>query len=277
MDHIDRVVAQSLKTSINRFREKPLLFFTEADIQTYLHKDLITGNTPHVTIEKGIISLIHREYPTNFRYKKSRLLAGYPDEELAETDLTNQLIKSRGHFDLVVLNPEFLRSIVGKHKTFKASIEQIINKNVHKAINRYNDPGSKHNEEVLYAIEIKYLHAFNHNHISMLDQILMDNEKLSIALRRTNGFVKPINIVFCTSKSPVNIKSYMTHGKILHSSTKVEHQIKSGILNIFVEAYYDENDKKHTDKKDGAVSAYCKDPQPWAIALCKNLDIKLNS
>ncbi len=277
MDHIDAVVAQSMKTSINRFREKPLLFFTEADIQTYLHKDLITGNTPHVTIEKGIISLIHREYPTNFRYEKSRLLAGYPDEELAQTDLTNKSIKSRGHFDLVVLNPEFLHSIIGKHKTYNASIEQIINKNVYKAINRYNDPGSKHNEEVLYAIEIKYLHMFNYNHISMLDQILMDNEKLSIALRRSCGYIKPINIVFSSSKSPELIKTYMTHGKILHPSTKVEHQIKSGILNIYVEAYYDEENEKYTDRNDWALTAYCKNPKPWAIALCKNLSIKLNS
>lgn len=276
IDHINAIVANSLKTIINRFREKPLLFFTEADIQTYLHKDLITGNTPHLTIREGRISLIHREYPTNFRYKKSRLLVGYSDEELAETELTNKSIRSRGHFDLVVLNPEFLNTMIAKHKRINNSMEQIINKSVYMAIDRQSDPDCIPNEEILYAIEIKYLHRFNYKNISMLDQILMDNEKLSIAQRRTSGFIKPINIVFCSSKSPDYIKSYMTHGKIPQTSTGVEHRIKSGILNIYVEAYFDENDKKNTDKKCGALTAYCKDPQPWAVALCKNLNIKLN-
>jgi hypothetical protein len=276
MDHIDAVVAQSMKTSINRFREKPLLFFTEADIQTYLHKDLITGNTPYLTIRDGKISLIHREYPTNFRYEKSRLLVGYSDEELAETELTNKSIRSRGHFDLVVLNPEFLSAMIAKHKRINNSMEQIINKSVYMAIDRQSDPSCKYNEEILYAIEIKYLHMFNYNHISMLDQILMDNEKLSIALRRSCGYIKPINIVFSSSKSPELIKTYLTQGKVAYPN-KAEHQIKSGILNIYVEAYYDEENEKYTDKNDGALTAYCKNPKPWAIALCKNLSIKLNS
>lgn len=274
---IDAVVASSLKTSINRFRERPLLFFTEADIQTYLHKDLISRNTQHMTLDEGRISLIHREYPTNFRYEKSRLLVGYSDEDLNETDLTNQSIKSRGHFDLVVLNPKFLTKMTKKHGVINEMIAEIINKNVNRAIGRFKEPNSEHNKEILYAIEIKYLHMFNCNSASMLDQIQMDNEKLSIALRRTDSFIKPINIVFSSSNSPNNVKLYMTHGELVRRSTEKVYRIKSGILNIYVEAYHDDANKKHTNKKAGGMIAYCKDPQPWAITLCEKLKIKLNS
>lgn len=277
LSHIDEIVAQSLKTSINRFREKPLLYFTESDIQTYLHKDLITGNTPKITLKDGSISLIHREYPTNFRYQKSKLIIGYPDDELESTSLSNKHIRSRGHFDLVVLNPEFIQEMLDKHQRINLTIEQIINKCVNRAIDRKCDLNGKHPEEILYAIEIKYLHMFNFKNKSMLDQILMDNEKLSIAQRSTGGFIKPINIVFSSAKSLNFIKSYMSNGKITHPSTGVEHQVKSGILNIYIEAYYDENNKKNTDKNCGAETAYCKEPQPWAVALCKKLKIKLNS
>lgn len=275
---IDEIVANSLKTSINRFRERPLLFFTEADIQTYLHKDLITGNTQHMTIDEGRISLIHREYPTNFRYEKSRLLEGYSDEELVKTDLTNQSIKSRGHFDLVVLNPEFLAKMAKRYDVKNEMIAEIINKNVNRAIGRFKkDIDGEHNKEILYAIEIKYLHMFNCNNASMLDQIQMDNEKLSIALRRTDSFIKPINIVFSSSNSPNDVKLYMTHGELVRHSTKTVHRINSGILNIYVEAYHDDANKKYTNKKAGGLIAYCKEPQSWAVALCKSLDIKLHS
>ncbi len=277
LSHIDEIVAQSLKTSINRFREKPLLYFTESDIQTYLQKDLITGNTPRITLKDGRISLIHREYPTNFRYQKSKLIVGYPDDELESTSLSNKHIRSRGHYDLVVLNPEFLQEMLDKHQRINLSMEQIINKCVYRAIDRQCDLGGKHSEEILYAIEVKYLHMFNFKNKSMLDQILMDNEKLSIALRLTGGFIKPINLVFSSSPSPDVIKSYMKNGKVPKSYAGVDHHIRSGILNIYVEAYFDENDKKNTDKNCGALTAYCKDPQPWAVALCKNLNIKLNS
>ncbi len=275
--NIDAVVASSLKTSINRFRERPLLFFTEADIQTYLHKDLISRNTQHMTLDEGRISLIHREYPTNFRYEKSRLLEGYSDKDLIETDLTNQSIKSRGHFDLVVLNPKFLAKMTKKYGVINEMIAEIINKNVNRAIGRFKEPNSEHDKEILYAIEIKYLHMFNCNSASMLDQIQMDNEKLSIALRRTDSFIKPINIVFSSSNSPNNVKSYMTHGELVRRSTEKVYRIKSGILNIYVEAYHDDENKKYTNKKDGGLIAYCKDPQPWAITLCEKLMIKLNS
>jgi hypothetical protein len=237
----------------------------------------MSGNTPKITMRDGRISLIHREYPTNFRYKKANLISGYPDGKLEDTSLSNKCIRSRGHFDLVVLNPEFIQAMLDKHQKINLSMEQIINKSVYRAIDRQSDPAGKHSEEILYAIEIKYLHMFNCKTKSMLDKILMDNEKLSIALWRSNGFLKPINIVFCSSESPTTIRTYMSQGKVLYPLTEVEHKIKRGILNIYVEAYFDDNDKKNTDKKKGALTAFCQDPQQWAIDLCKKLNIDLHS
>jgi hypothetical protein len=276
-DLIDSVLANSLKTTINRFREKPLLYFTEADIQSYLHRDLITGNTPQVTIKEGRISLIHREYPTNFRCSGKKLLTGYSDEELAETNLANKSVRSRGHYDLVILNPEFLETILGMHGSIKVSIEHIINKDVDKVIDRHGYPNYKPQEEVLYAVEMKYLHMFNCNHEKMLKEIQKDNEKLSIAQRVTNGFIKPINMVFCSSEAPEYMKEYMTQGKVIHPGSGDVYRIKEGILNIFVESYFDEQDKKQTDRRNGAFTAYCSNPRQWAVDLCRDLNVTLYS
>jgi hypothetical protein len=196
---------------------------------------------------------------------------------LPETKLTNVDVKSRGHYDLVVINPEFPEAILSKHERIKISIEHIINKDIAKAIERERDSRQAFQKEVLYAIEIKYLHMFNCNHEKMLKEIQKDNEKLSIAQRVTNGFIKPINMVFCSSEAPEYMKEYMALGEVVHPISKGEYRIKDGVLNIFVESYYDEKDKKHTDRRKGAFTAFCRNPQRWAIDLCRILKVDLYS
>jgi hypothetical protein len=78
------------------FKGNPLLFFTEAELHSYLY-GLLTAN-PMFSCQAswGACSLVHQEYPTPFRCDMGNgRFAPASDESRFR----------RGHYDLVVLNP----------------------------------------------------------------------------------------------------------------------------------------------------------------------------
>jgi len=84
---------------VNEFAREPYVFFTEADAVTRFHQ--LLGEEPYTgqrqqTSDGHEIGLVHREFPTFFRFDKSRPEAG------------PQATGSRGHYDTVVLNPRFV-------------------------------------------------------------------------------------------------------------------------------------------------------------------------
>ena len=78
-EQIDKQVFDGIRKTINRFREKPFHYFTEADIHSSLLNDIMTGGSDVLSVRKNniSISLVHQEYPTNFRFKRKQLLEGY--------------------------------------------------------------------------------------------------------------------------------------------------------------------------------------------------------
>lgn len=112
---IDRTVWDSIRKTLNKFRENPYFFFTESDIHSYFYHCLYSGKFQEIKDEKHIY-LVHREYPTNFRYQKARMLN--PDYRLKNPKIKEG---TRGHYDISVMNPRFVK---------ESSVSDIVNKNV---------------------------------------------------------------------------------------------------------------------------------------------------
>ena len=99
-----------LERLASAFGETPRKFFTEHDLHSHLYnlgeKELESRHELFVESKDGFqVSLVHHEYPTPFRCdmskKNFRLV-----EESDRTD-KGRLFR-RGHYDLVVLNPDFV-------------------------------------------------------------------------------------------------------------------------------------------------------------------------
>lgn len=99
-DDLFLAVESHVKTLVNRFKGRPYNFFTESDIHSYLYLAFYRDkrfSKQYPTADPSVKTiLIHREYPTFFRFRRKRPLAPAPPPA------------RRGHYDLVVLNPVFL-------------------------------------------------------------------------------------------------------------------------------------------------------------------------
>jgi hypothetical protein len=92
------------------FREAPRRFFTEHDLHSHLYnlveKELESRHELFVESKDGYqVSLVHHEYPTPFRCDMSKTdfkLVGESDRS------EKRNLFRRGHYDLVVLNPDFV-------------------------------------------------------------------------------------------------------------------------------------------------------------------------
>jgi len=287
---IDKAVANGIRKIINRFRERPFFYFTEADIHASLVQDITAGNKKdlhfktvvrkydsagNVTDEMNLfVSLVHQEYPTNFRYKKKQLLEGYHGRE-SETNLmrggeSNQH-GDRGKFDLAILNLDDLNTLISiyknkelnKHRNVVGTLRNIINKDNELTKHRY-ESNDFFKEELLYVIEVKFLHLFNSRNKSLLDEVIKDNEKLRLAVHHSEGFVKPINLIFCSSNEIqsrkkkgaeedsviAKVENYIKYGEVKDYDGK-EYKLPPEVLNIFARSYIKEDDlkiKKETPK-----------------------------
>lgn len=218
-DNINDAVWRAINKTINKFREHPYYFFTESDIHSYFYHALYSSDHTESIINVGEIDIycIHREYPTNFRYRKSELLkAGYDQPD----NLSGQVGK-RGNYDMAVLDPDFIKSA--------NSEKDIINKNISLLIKRVqNNKNFGKSKELLFAIEFKYV---INNSKKFVDGVIMDNKKLLFA-KDYGGAHEAVNLVFCN----VNFK-YKDDliGVIKKASDK--------ILSVFIQSYYKEGGK----------------------------------
>ena len=106
---IENAVSKGIRTTINRFREHPFLYFTEADIHASLKADIINGNSDifykflKPDKQQIQVSLVHLEYPTNFKFSRESYAGRNNDENISN--------ETRGNFDLIILKPEFLSKV----------------------------------------------------------------------------------------------------------------------------------------------------------------------
>lgn len=245
---IDQAVFNGIRKTVNRFREKPFFYFTEADIHASLSKDIMEGNGDVLvtggTIKdrefyKTPVSLVHHEYPTNFRYKKDELLNGYENRE--DITFIDSSSGDRGNYDLAILNPEFVGKMFSQNsQNLIEIIKHIINKEIGKAIGRSTF------EELLFAIEVKFVHLFNARNIQMLDEVKKDNEKLRLAVHHKHC-QKAINLVFCSSEEMQ--RSDKDDSVIKQIREYIKDFENDKIVNVFIESYINSDDEnKHTPR-----------------------------
>ena len=233
---INDAVFDGIRKTINRFRENPFYYFTEADIHSSLSKDIMEGHSDLFILGKENrdlvkipVSLIHHEYPTNFRFKNDMLKRdGYIEDELHLTDLDSKH-GDRGHFDLVVLNPSFINEMFNRsNKNVIEAMKPIINKSNEQAKDRVGQ------KDVLFAIEVKFIHEFNAGYKDMKNEVVKDNRKLELALKKSEYFIMPINLIFCNSNY-VNSKGGSVIGKIIEY---LKNDTPQGVCSIFIQSYY---------------------------------------
>lgn len=191
-----------------KFRKWPYNFFTESDAHAYLYYSFFRYGTPalkklYYAKDHMKTVLIHREYPTSYRYSQKELIR-YSLEKREGTTV--------GHYDMVVLNPAFVES----HK-----IQQVISKNntIRQTV-RFDD------NHVLAAVEFKLLHKGLDKHLR--EEIHKDFVKLGWALE--SGQAKEAYMLIFNRYGEE--KDYW---KVLNDYQKKQPDVKL----IYQESYYD--------------------------------------
>lgn len=221
VEDLKKAVWKAANKTINKFRENPYYFFTESDIHSYFYYALYSSHFEESTEDINRIYCVHREYPTNFRYKKQDLL----NDAINRPDDLDGNVGSRGHYDIAVLNPEFIKKV--------NSEKDIINKDISLVIKREKN-NKKFNDikELLFAIEFKYI---INNSKKFVNEVKMDNKKLLFA-KEYGGAEEVVNLVFCNTK--------------YHYINDLQKEISTAsdkILSIFIQSYFD-GKKKDTPR-----------------------------
>lgn len=221
IDKINEKVWEAINSTINKFREHPYYFFTESDIVSYFYHKLYSTTHEQLTQDGKKIYLVHREYPTNFRYKKSELLKS----SFKEPYSLDTKEGDRGNYDLAILDPNFVKNA--------NSEEDIVNKNVRLLeIRTVNNKNFEISKELLFAIEFKYV---INNSKNFVNEVKMDNKKLLFA-KEFGGAKEVINLVFC------NIEYHY-----IDDLKKEIQTANNDILSVFIQSYYD-GKKKETPR-----------------------------
>lgn len=257
-DKIDQLLRAGILKAINKFREAPQIFFTEADLRSYLYYCLYSAKM-EIRVNGIAINCLHQEYPTNFRYKPDDLNRLPLPLDSAEGD--------RGNYDFVVLNPDFVRLCLGGIAEASSLEEKyrclnhIINKDYKLALEREKRQGifKDHDitTELLYALEYKYVIKL---HKGFTDGIRKDIEKLRLAYQHSKGNLRCISLVFCNT---------CPHGRDIRQQNdhleEMENIIKNApgeILAIFVHSYYVLDDGELKKKTPRPCTNDCR--HPWA-------------
>lgn len=208
-DDLIVLVGDAINTTINKFRENPFYFFTESDIHSYFYHVLYSSRFEIVHGTKRIY-LVHREYPTNFRYSKDALLLDNYTAPYALADREGD----RGNYDIAVINPNFVSTA--------RSIDDVVNKNVRLLEERVSGDLGAVKKELLFAIEFKYA---IHNSVKFVSEVLQDNKKLLFGTQW--GAAKAVNLVFCNFD-----------GSYVEQMREAVRNASSEVLSVFVQCYH---------------------------------------
>jgi len=276
-NNIDTRVFEGIRKTINRFREKPFYYFTEADIHSSLLNDMLSGSSGILTtrMKKVEISLIHQEYPTNFRYEKSMLLRGYGDDCKKTMLAEGKTYGDRGNFDLAILNKKFVGNMINENtNNLHEALNHIINKKEKLTLQRMKN-SKDFSQEIRYAIEVKFLHPANSRNKAMLEEIIKDNEKLRLACCNSDEYIRAINLVFCSDTPRKRrrdkntqvidlVREYCGSDSVTDYVGNVYYPPKN-VITFFIQAFLNKEEAKNTPKPIAAK----KPSIPWSNALYK--------
>jgi len=205
-EEIINAVDSSIESFVTSFVNEPTRFFTENDLVCCFHRHLHNtldqmGVATVLDKNKLPSSLVHCEYPTPFRCDmKKRRFIRKDDEERTEGGGKFK----RGHYDIVVFNPEF----IGCHSYLEIKGQ------------KYSDflrvviPKMTESESaVLYGVELVFSRApipkSNGNEAAMafVADVLQDTAKLTASIAMPGFMKKAAMLAFTkgTSDEVVNI------------------------------------------------------------------------
>ena len=161
-----------------KFIENPYNFFTEADLHSYLYYFMLRSGSLNLKVQYQIGTntnikqktvLLHREYPTFFRYTKKDLknYTGNNPWDFANNFLLNNK-GGRGHYDFVILNDKFIS---------KYDFEFVRARNYEILKSKLNLAKPISPVPFTAAIEFKYL---INNSKNILEEVELDFKKLSL-------------------------------------------------------------------------------------------------
>lgn len=221
-EEIEKTTFEALKKIINKFRENPRYFFSESDLHSYFYHCLYSTKMEFKSNGIGL-QAIHREYPTNFKYNKQELKEegfAIPEEPLSQEE------GSRGHYDMAVLAPEFIEN---------SELDWLHIRNKDGTLTDKRKKTKNPAKELLFAVEFKYVINDSKNFMA---EVWADNKKLLMA-QKTQA-IHAVNLVFCDldltgTKNLDNIKNEVVNAD-------------DQILTVFINSYYDKDNKKITPK-----------------------------
>lgn len=185
---------------VERFRKHPYHFFTEHDIHSVLYsitrEELkLSGTMTEETRDGYQAALLHHEYPTPFRCDMRRMRFQKKETKPYK----------RGHYDLVILNPEFVKNnsldvVCAKdYQRFQVAMENV------------------RVEPLIWACEVIFfpgIRNFPKNGEKMIEQdALKLKETLKHKPNRTHNFCRAGTVLVFTNHSrrdTKNLKRYIT-------------------------------------------------------------------
>ena len=187
-------VELTINEVIAAFRKNPTLFYTENDIVLYFYSQLQkNANYPKEKDKTGKEHfLVHTEYSTPFRCD----MHGHECDIKKDNEPTPKGGKyKRGHYDLVVINPEFINNY---------SYEEIKGQSYERAREAYKQYCAKNKDQyvILYGLEFMYSRdeiKTDQGIKTFADKVLQDARKLEqsqkIDYSKTEEMNKEINSV----------------------------------------------------------------------------------
>ena len=145
-EQIIGAVDQAIEALCKEFRASPTLFYTEHDMVAFFYTILQRNLSMATARDRDATEhfLVHLEYPTPFRCDMGgdRFAIKGDDERTPEGGLYR-----RGHYDIVVLNPDFIRE--QSYELIKAQDYALYKKLVMPKL-------SKNNPTILYGLEFAF-------------------------------------------------------------------------------------------------------------------------
>lgn len=204
---IIEAVDNSVEALCSEFRSHPTLFFTENDIVCYFYR-ILQQKLPIIkTSDKDGSEhfLIHREYPTPFRCDMSKNKFELKDDD-ARTKKGEKY--QRGHYDVVVLNPDFIRQHT--YKVIKGQDYELYQEKVLSKIESYSPV-------ILYGLEFMYSRdplKYSRGNVKekgieeFIAKVIQDADKL-IASKNKGGFMERIKMLTFVKGSSKEICSLL--------------------------------------------------------------------
>lgn len=205
---IIKAIDDSIEVLCSEFRSHSTLFFTENDIVCYFYSILQQKLPISKTLDKDGYEhfLIHREYPTPFRCDMGKNKFELKDDE-ARTKKGGKY--QRGHYDIVVLNPDF----IGQHsyEVIKAQNYELYKDQVLSKIDSYSPV-------ILYGLEFMYSRdplKYSRGEVKekgideFIAKVIQDADKL-LASKNMGGFMEQVKMLTFVKGSSKEIRSFLT-------------------------------------------------------------------